>query len=354
MDFGISMTTSATSWQVVKRAEQLGFTHAWFYDSQLLCGDIFVGMGAAAVNTSKIKLCTGVLVPSNRIAPVAACGLATLNQMAPGRVEFGIGTGFTARRMMGTGAVTRKDLKEYIRVVQTMLGGKITDLEFEGTRRKIGFVNPELGLINIDDPIPLHISAFGPKMRKMTAELNAGWINFVSAVPGAQTDITTMNETRKAAGLDPAACKTMGLTLGCVLRNGEAYDSPRAKAQAGPAVAMIIHNMVEMSERGDLGITTDNDFGEAVAAYRRFYDSYEPKDARYLALHSGHLLFLKPEEEPLITGDMIRDLTFTATAPELRERIRALQDMGYTQFTVQVVEGQEDALDDWAGVIEGL
>ncbi|HIF09738.1 MAG TPA: LLM class flavin-dependent oxidoreductase, partial [Sneathiellales bacterium] len=102
MDFGISMTTSATSWQVVKRAEQLGFTHAWFYDSQLLCGDIFVGMGAAAVNTSKIKLCTGVLVPSNRIAPVAACGLATLNQMAPGRVEFGIGTGFTARRMMGT------------------------------------------------------------------------------------------------------------------------------------------------------------------------------------------------------------------------------------------------------------
>ncbi|HIF09739.1 MAG TPA: LLM class flavin-dependent oxidoreductase, partial [Sneathiellales bacterium] len=220
--------------------------------------------------------------------------------------------------------------------------------------RKIGFVNPELGLINIDDPIPLHISAFGPKMRKMTAELNAGWINFVSAVPGAQTDITTMNETRKAAGLDPAACKTMGLTLGCELRNGEAYDSPRAKAQAGPAVAMIIHNMVEMSERGDLGITTDNDFGEAVAAYRRFYDSYEPKDARYLALHSGHLLFLKPEEEPLITGDMIRDLTFTATAPELRERIRALQDMGYTQFTVQVVEGQEDALDDWAGVIEGL
>jgi 5,10-methylenetetrahydromethanopterin reductase len=41
-----------------------------------------------------------VLVPSNRIAPVAANALATLNQLAPGRIDIGVGTGFTARRAM--------------------------------------------------------------------------------------------------------------------------------------------------------------------------------------------------------------------------------------------------------------
>ena len=65
MDFGITMATSADSWKVAKRAEELGFSHAWFYDTQLLSADCFVAMGAAAVKTSKIRLGTGVLVPGS-------------------------------------------------------------------------------------------------------------------------------------------------------------------------------------------------------------------------------------------------------------------------------------------------
>jgi hypothetical protein len=54
----------------------------------------------------RIRLCTGVLIPSNRIAPVAASALASLNALAPGRIHFGVGTGFTARRTMGLLAIT--------------------------------------------------------------------------------------------------------------------------------------------------------------------------------------------------------------------------------------------------------
>ena len=71
VDFGIQIATSSHSWKVVKRAEELGFTHAWFYDTQLLNADVFVAMAAATLQTSRIRLCTGVLIPSNRIAPVA-------------------------------------------------------------------------------------------------------------------------------------------------------------------------------------------------------------------------------------------------------------------------------------------
>ena len=83
MDFGIAVMPGPDTWKVVKRAEELGFSHAWFYDSQLLCADIFVAMAVAAVNSSRIKLATGVIIPSNRLAPVTANALASLNRLAP-------------------------------------------------------------------------------------------------------------------------------------------------------------------------------------------------------------------------------------------------------------------------------
>ena len=165
MDFGIALPTAADSWKVTQRAEELGFTHAWFYDTQMLSADCFVAMGAAAVNTRRIRLGTGVLVPSNRIAPVAANALATLNQLAPGRIDFGVGTGFTARRAMGFGAMKVKDMETYIAQVYGLLRRETVDFEMEGQQHKIRFLNPELPLFNTRDPIALHLSAFGPRTR---------------------------------------------------------------------------------------------------------------------------------------------------------------------------------------------
>src|SRR5437870_12965445 len=113
MDFGINLATSADSWKVVKRAEELGYARAWFYDTQMLNADMFVAMGAAAVQTSRIRLATGVLIPSNRITPVAASALAALNALAPGRLDFGIATALTSRRTMRLGPVKLNYMKEY-------------------------------------------------------------------------------------------------------------------------------------------------------------------------------------------------------------------------------------------------
>src|ERR1700746_74260 len=101
MDFGIALPTPADSWKTVKRAEDAGFSTAWFYHTQVLSADIFVAMGAAAVRTDRIRLGTGVLIPSNRIVPVAANGLASLNALAPGRILAGFGSGFHRRTRIG-------------------------------------------------------------------------------------------------------------------------------------------------------------------------------------------------------------------------------------------------------------
>src|SRR6202043_929078 len=174
MDFGIALPTAADSWRVTKEAEELGFTHAWFYDTQMLSADCFVAMAAGAVNTRRIRLGTGVLVPSNRIAPVTANALASLNKLAPGRIDFGVGTGFTARRAMGFGAMKIAAMETYIAQVYGLLRGETVDFEMEGQQRKIRFLNPELGLFNTRDPVALHLSAFGPRTRALTARLGAG------------------------------------------------------------------------------------------------------------------------------------------------------------------------------------
>ena len=89
MDFGIALPTAADNYKVVQRAEELGFTHAWFYDTQMLSADCFVAMGAAAVHTKRIRLGTGVLVPSNRIAPVSQQPAGLANQPIVARAEQG-------------------------------------------------------------------------------------------------------------------------------------------------------------------------------------------------------------------------------------------------------------------------
>src|ERR1700761_9510005 len=158
MDIGINLATAADSWKIVKRAEELGYTRVWFFDTHMLNADVFVGMAAAAMVTSKIRLGTGVLIPSNRIAPVAAPALASVGGLAPGRIDFGISTGSTARSTMGLGPVKLAAMAESLGVVQALLRGETIECDFEDKRRKIRFLNPEIGEFNIADPIPLHIS----------------------------------------------------------------------------------------------------------------------------------------------------------------------------------------------------
>src|ERR1700741_3669912 len=162
MQFAIAIPTDADSWRVVRRAEGLGFVRPWFYATQMLSADPFVAMGAAAIKTLRIRLGTGVLIPSNRIAPVAANAFASLNKLAPGRIDIGIGTGFTGRRAMGLGAIKLADFEEYIRVMMGLLREETVETALEGKRRKIRLLNPELGLINTQDPIGLNVSGYGP------------------------------------------------------------------------------------------------------------------------------------------------------------------------------------------------
>ncbi|HUK61376.1 MAG TPA: LLM class flavin-dependent oxidoreductase [Stellaceae bacterium] len=356
MEYGIALATQADSWKLVKRAEELGYTAAGFFDTQMLNADVFVAMAAAAMQTKRIKLVTNVLIPSNRIAPSAACALASLNALAPGRVEFGVSTGFTGRRTMGLKRIKQADLREYIRVTQALLRGETPEWDFEGKRRKIRFLTPEIGAINIKDEIPLFISATGPRARGLVAELGAGWICPLGRARSAFEALADMKAKWQAARRNLEDLHVHGEIGGAVLRDGEAYGSERIKDEAGPSAMLLIHDLVEeeMQDRAVPSGAFPPAFTAAFEKYKALYARMEPADARYLANHVGHLMFLKPEERALCTGDLIRDFSWTAPKAELRERLKALKEAGFSRVSVQIRHTRPSMLEDWWDVFESV
>ena len=355
MEFGIAIATAGDSWKLAQRAEELGFSHTWFYDTQMIVADPFVAMGAAAVMTKRIRLGTGVLVPSNRIAPVAAVSFATLNQMAPGRIDIGLGTGFSARRAMGLGAMKMKDMEEYIRVLRALLDEETIDTVIEGAPRKIRFLNPELGLINTKDEIPIHLSAYGPKTQAMVARLEAGWITFIAGVEGALKELHAMEGAWEMAGRARADLYSTAFTAGCVLRDGETYDSPRVIGAAGPRAAVMLHRAAD--ERL-MKLPNTSPYPEhlrtEMEGYIALAETFEPADAQYLTNHRGHFVFVKPEEAKFVTAELVRHATFTGPLQELKQRIEALRDGGYSQLTFAITPGHEDEIEAWGEIIKAF
>ena len=350
MKFGIAIPTDSDSWRLVRRAEELGFHHAWFYDTQLLSADCFVAMAACAMKTSRIRLGTGVLIPSNRIAAVTANAFASLNKLAPGRIDFGISTGFTGRRTMGLGAVKLSEMEDYIRVVQGLWRGETVEAEVEGKRRLIRFLNPDLGLINIDDAMPLYIAASGPKARALTAHLGAGWIDGAASVDHAVSNLGQMRAAWAQAE-NEVPLNAVAWAGGAVLEPGERADSPRVIAQAGPRAAVMLHRAADEALSGLPNRAPMPElFREAAARYVEMARGYGPQGAYYLSNHRGHLMFVREDERPFLTEALIRHATWTATAPELIERVGALEAAGFSQIVFSILPGQEHAVEDWGQV----
>ena len=174
MQFGMIFPTRIDDWQLIKYAEDLGYDRAWVPDSQMVWSDCYATLALAAHNTSRIHIGSGVSIPGTRIAPVTAHSIASINQIAPGRVFLGIGTGHTAMRVMGMQPMKIKPFREYLRVVQALLHGEEVEYTLGDTTRTIRFLHRDLRFINLEDPIPIYIAANGPRALKTTGEFGDG------------------------------------------------------------------------------------------------------------------------------------------------------------------------------------
>ena len=332
MDFGVCVLAKPNQCaQDARVAEDHGFTHVWVSDTQMMAGDPYICLGLIAQQTRRVKLCTGVSVAGTRIPPVIANSIATLNQMAPGRVILGIGTGNSAWRAMGMPPRSLRTLREDVRVIRGLVRGDEVEFQYGKEQRAIKFFHQGQSFMNTRDPVPIHVAANAPQAMTLAGEIGDGFITSrTNSLDGWNAAWNQVRHGAVKAGKDPSSLYTTLLTTACLLRPGEGYDSPRVRNQAGPWAMLAMHALYERVQNPT---AAPEGIRPIFPEYQAYIDQQKQRlgDRYYLTLHDGHGLYLQPEEARFTTPEVIRATTMTATPEELRERLRALDAAGVKQ-----------------------
>lgn len=150
--------------RLIQSIEAAGFDGAGILDSQMLSRDTFVILGQAAVQTNRLALFPAVTNPFTRHASVLAGAIQTVEELAPGRVRFVIGTGYTSASTIGRSPATLNEMRACIGTVKALLAGETVD--FGGTPGRLGYASGRR--------IPELMAASGAKAIEVAGEVADG------------------------------------------------------------------------------------------------------------------------------------------------------------------------------------
>ena len=340
MEFGVAFTSRIGDYDLVALAESLGYDQAWFFDSQMIYSDVYATMAVAARETRRIRLATGVAVPSTRMAPTIAHSIASVAQLAPGRVELGVGNGNTARLTMGLRPVPLGRMKRDIRLIQTLLRGAEGLHQCEGESHLVQLLHPRHGFINLDHPIPVTLSAFGPQtLDYCGAECDAHltWNASPAMLQAAREGIAA---GARRAGRDPARIPSKAIFPLAVLRPGETAGSARVLHSLGPFITNLLHVMCEWDEKL---LPSDASIAGVVERYRQYVEGL-PVERRHLLLHEGHLVYTREDERAFLTREVAEVAAMIGDPDTVIARIKALEGAGLTHFAFQVTDQPIDQM----------
>ena len=334
MDIGICVASHVNDIDYVVRAEELGYTHAWLADSQMLWSDCYAALALAATRTCRINLGTGVAITGTRPAPNNASGIATINALAPGRTFFGVGAGNTALRVMGLPPQRIAQFDRYLATVGPLLRGEEAVYDHGDTQRPIRHIMPDKGFVNFDERIPMYVSGFGPKSLGLAGKHGDGAVLAMPANPAVMANIWRMIEAgaeESGREIDRDSYYTTALTTIVVLDPGEAVDSPRVKAECGAMTMAAVHFSYDQFR--NFGRRPPGFMAAIWDDYRALIESY-PADRRHQRIHGGHNCWVLPEEEKFLTPDMLRATALIGTRAELVDRLLTLAAVGLDQVMI--------------------
>ena len=348
MDFGICVASKIDEVGYITHAENLGYSHAWVADSQMIWSDCYAVLALAAQQTRRIKLGTGVAVAGTRLAPVTANSIASINRLAPGRTFLGIGTGNTAMRLMGHKPMRLAEFREYIRVVRALLRGEEVELTFQGKTLPVQFLMQDYKFIELDAPIPIYISGFGPKAQALAGEHGDGLVMSIPPVPEFVERAYTnarFGATQAGRQLD-ADFYVSSLTTAVILRPGEALTSERVLQECGAFVISSLHYLYDKVRQFG---------GDPPRHLRSIWKEYSamveatPPSHRHLRIHAGHCTYLLPEEARFVTPELIRSTCLVGTPAEIMAQIRQLEAAGLHHLVLlPSFATQYQVIDDFA------
>jgi 5,10-methylenetetrahydromethanopterin reductase len=201
----------------VARAEALGWDTALQPDSQLRRRDTYVLLAAAACATQRITLGPLLANPVNRHPSVTASSIATVDELAPGRVLLGWGVGDTAVRLAGLKPAKVAELEASTRLMRALLDGREVE---------VGAARP--ARLPHHRPVPIWIAAGGPRTLRMAGGVSDGVFIRVGTHPAnIAAAVQAIRAGAVAAGRDPQAVR-----LGAVFHTVLVDDPERALTMA--------------------------------------------------------------------------------------------------------------------------
>ena len=334
MDFGVTFPARVGDFELIELAERLGYEQAWFYDSQMIYSDVYATMALAAHRTSRIRLGTGVAVPTTRMAPTIAHSIATINQLAPGRVELGVGTGNTARLTMGLRPITLSRMKREVRLIQTLLTGDSGTLTEEGEEHLVRFLHPHRHYINVKDHITVSISALGPKTLAYCGSESDGHITWGLDSDGIRTARKIIDAAAEKRGNTGKNVPSKCFFPTAILAPGETVASPRVMSLIAPFIMNFLHVQVEW---GTALLPAVPAVAEWVERYKK-YAAGLPLETRHLTLHEGHIIYARDDEKEFAVPELADAVALIGHPDEIIARIHEMEEAGLSHFAFQVMD----------------
>ena len=305
LKFGIEFVPKDPYWKLAAYAiqsEKAGFDNLWVTD-HYGNRNVYVSLAAAALFTKKITFGTGVTNPWMVNPVVTAQAIATLNEMAPGRVVLGMGAG-DKTTLEALGIEMGKPLaavREAIEIFNTLTSNQKAAFQgevFKTAGAKFNFKVP--------NKIPVYVGAQGPKMLEMAGKIGDGVLINASHPSDIDYAIKMASEGMKQANKKPGEVDIAAYTSFSVNE-----DMKKAVKAASPVVAFIVAG------------------SPPPVLEKHKIDSAKADELR-AALKVGDF----PKALSLVTQDMINAFSVCGTPDMCIERIAELQKIGISQFVV--------------------
>lgn len=315
MDVGVVLQTNPPAWRVVelaKRAENLGFSHVWTFDSHLLWEEPFVVYSQILAETRKVVVGPMVTNPATRDWTVTASLFATLNEMYGNRTICGIGRGDSAVRVTNGAPTTLAELRECIHVIRELANGR--EVEYKGSTLRF----PWGGASRLD----VWMAAYGPKALALTGEVADGFILQLADPDITAWSVKAVKEAAERAGRDP---DTVAICVAAPAYVGD--DLAHQRDQCRWFGGMVGNHVADLVARYGAGGAAVPEALTSYIAGRQGYDYNEHGRAG-----NTHTSFV-PDE--------IVDRFCLLGPPEAHvARLQELKDLGVTQFAIYL---QHDA-----------
>jgi 5,10-methylenetetrahydromethanopterin reductase len=288
-------------------AEASGAEHVWF--PEITFGDAFIPAAAAAMETKRIRLATGIVGIWSRSPVAMALTAASLSQLCPGRLILGLGLqakSYVERWHGRPYDKTLKAMREYVTIVRSILAGKNTSLEGEIFRVK----NFQLMIPPPDPPIPIYLAAVGPKMNELGGEIADGVLGYFNSIEYLK-NVTIPAVER---GAERAGRSLVSIEIGCGLPTLVTNDANAFELHKGQ---VLMFATALGSSKFYAESIAQAGFGDAGRQIRERVARGEMREALEASTH-----------------EMVDALTLTGKPDHIRQRMRDYRAAGVTSFVL--------------------